>query len=206
MKKLYLIRHAQSQANSQRILASRLPYPLTKEGKEDAERIARELKEITRINRIMTSPLVRAVETAQAFSNQFGLPLEEDIRLAEQELGDYSGMSYDEVKTADRYEPDPLNRWNWIPQGGGESYEMIAQRLLAFFQDLERAPEGNILIVTHAVCFRLIRGILENTLPRYPKAFPNNGEIWNVDFDSVGKEHKITSLLLGKSASFVHNP
>ncbi|MDA3809878.1 MAG: phosphoglycerate mutase family protein, partial [Spirochaetaceae bacterium] len=51
MSSLYFIRHGDSEANKKRILASRLPFPLTKEGKSDADLIASQLKEIVKIDR-----------------------------------------------------------------------------------------------------------------------------------------------------------
>lgn len=207
MSTLYIIRHAESEANKKRILASRLPYPLTKAGKSDADLIASELKEITTIQRIITSPLIRAVETADSFKEIFSIKPEIDDRISEQELGSYSGMNYDEVKIQPGYEINPLKRWNWVPDGGGESYAMIAERITAFFSSLERNQlDNNILIVTHAVSFRLIKAILENTLPDYPHGFPNNGEIWKVKFKGLGQFHQIESIFLGNSKTFVHNP
>ena len=206
MKTLYMIRHAESEANKARILASRGAFPLTKDGKADADLIAGELKEIVRIDRIISSPLVRARQTAESFSAVYSLKIEEDERLSEQELGKFSGMSYDEVKNHSDYEMDALKRWDWTPEGG-ESYKMIARRLQSFFHDMANQPDSeNILIVTHAVAFRMIRGILKNTLPLYPKAFPNNGEIWKVEFEELGEVYAIKSLMLGNSHRFIHNP
>ena len=207
MSTLYLIRHAESEANNSRILASRLPFPLTTAGKADADLIAGELKEAVQINRIISSPLIRAKQTAESFSSVYNLTIEEDDRIIEQDLGIYKGLTYDQVKELDAYEADPLNRWDWIPEGGGESYSMISERIISFFSQLEsRRIDENILIVTHAVSFRLIRAVLENTLPEYPKAFPNDGEIWKVDFTAVGNFHTIESLFLGNSKKFTHNP
>ncbi len=206
MKTLYMIRHAESKANKSRIMASRRAFPLTAEGKADADLIASELKERIRIDRIITSPLIRARQTAESFAGIYDLPLEEDERISEQELGKFSGMTYDEVKEHDDYETATKKRWSWVPRGG-ESYAMIADRVRSFFSDLEKdSRDENLLIVTHAVTFRLIRGLLENTLPEYPSKFPNNGEIWKVDFNGLGKAYKIESIMLGNSADFVHNP
>ena len=207
MKHLYFIRHAESEANEKRILASRLPFPLTDAGIEDARRIAQEFKTMVSLDRIVTSPLLRARQTADAFRDAFGLEPEEDGRLAEQHLGKFSGLSYDEVKALPDYESDVMARWDWVPDGGGESYAMIADRVIDFLSSAEEWPKGSrTLVVTHAVVFRLLRSVLENTLPAYPKGFPNNGEIWEVAFGGVGRRHEIRSLFLGESRRFVHNP
>jgi len=205
MNYLYFIRHAESEANKKRILASRLPFPLTEAGREDARRIAGELKEIVPVSRIISSPLLRAKQTAEAFSAVYGIPVSFDERLSEQNLGAFSGMSYDEVKLLPDYQPDPLLRWDWIPRGNGESYAMVAERVQNFLDSLS-GEQGHTLIVTHAVVFRLLRAVLECTLPRYPEKFPNNGEIWKVKFQNTGVPHEIESLLLGNSRKFIHKP
>lgn len=207
MINLYFIRHAESEANKKRILASRQAFPLTPEGEADSRLIASELKEIVDIDTIICSPLIRARQTAQAFCDVYNLPLTTDERLSEQDLGPYSGMNYDEVKEEAGYEMDPLARWDWIPGGIGESYSMVAERITDFLKTMNSRPgNSNILIVTHAVVFRLLRAALENTLPVYPKDFPNNGEIWKVAYRGPGIKNDIESILLGDSEKFVHNP
>jgi len=205
MNYLYFIRHAESEANKKRILASRLPFPLTEEGREDTRRIAAELKALVPISRIISSPLLRAKQTAAAFSEAYGVPVSFDEKLSEQDLGSFSGMSYDEVKSMPDYQSDTLLRWNWIPRGNGESYTMVAERVQSFLESLTD-EQGHTLIVTHAVVFRLLRAVLECTLPNYPEKFPNNGEIWKVEFRRPGVPHEIESILLGNSRSFKHNP
>lgn len=207
MKTLYFIRHAESEANKARILGSRLPYPLTAEGKLDSESIASELLNLTDIDLIISSPLKRAVQTAESFSAVYNLEIKTDDRITEQFLGNFSGMAYDEVKQKKNYEKNPLNRWNWEPEGGGESYSMIADRITAFLDDIKTLEgKNNILIVTHAVSLRIITAALKNTLPEYPENFPNNGEILKVEFSGLGVPHEIESIFLGKSREFNHNP
>jgi broad specificity phosphatase PhoE len=203
---VYFIRHAQSEANKQRYLASKLPVPITQEGLADSKVIASQLSEIVQITKIISSPLVRAVQTAQPFADEYFLDIVTDPRLEEQNLGVFTGLTYDEVKTMKGYETNPLNRWNWRPTGG-ESYSQVADRVLSFFMDREQELKTQtVLIVTHAVTFRMIRAVLEDSLPAYPESFPNNGEIWEVDFLGLGKKHQIRSIFLGKSKTFNHLP
>lgn len=207
MRNLYFIRHAESEANKQRILASRQAFPLTEAGKADAKLIASELKERVSIDTIISSPLLRARQTAEAFCEVYKCPLTVDERLSEQDLGPYSGMNYDQVKEESGYEMDPLARWDWVPGGIGESYAMVADRITGFLESMSQRPlDSDTLIVTHAVVFRLLKAALENTLPVYPKEFPNNGEIWKVAFQNLGIRNDIESILLGDSKNFVHNP
>ncbi len=207
MHYLYFIRHAESVANQHRLLGSRVDYPLTEAGLKDALRIAEELKEITHLDGIVTSPVLRARQTTDAFSEVFNIVPIVDDNLAEQELGPFSCKSYDEVKNMDGYENDTLARWDWNPGGGGESYSMVADRVIEFFKSVESFPlESTWLIVTHAVVFRLIRAALENTLPVYSEKFPNNGEIWRVACQGLGVRHDIRAIFLGESRKFIHLP
>ncbi|AEC02830.1 histidine phosphatase family protein [Parasphaerochaeta coccoides] len=198
MSRLYFIRHAQSEANRQKIMGSRLPVSLSEEGKADAVLIASRLKPMVEIQRIISSPLPRTLQTARPFSAAYGLPVEPDERIIEQDVGIFSGMSYDLLKTFPSYEPDTMARWDWLPQGGGESYRMIAERVSLFLKDLEKEDmDRNILVVSHSITLRIMRAVLENTLPTYPRRFPKNGEIWLTEFTSLGKVHEVESLFLG---------
>lgn len=177
------------------------------EGKADSVKIASELKVLLEIDAILSSPLKRAMETAESFSDALGLPIQSEDRVIEQELGIFSGMSYDEVKLRADYQHDALKRWDWEPEGGGESYSMIAERICSFLSDMEKYPGPcRLLIVTHAVALRMIIAALEDSLPAYPKEFPNNGEILKVEFQRLGQKHKLESILLGNSSKFNHNP
>lgn len=187
-------------------MAGQLPYPLTTAGKEDADLIASELGKAVQIDKIISSPLKRAEQTAESFGRAYDIDIKFDKRITEQNIGRFSGMAYDMVKLETDYVQDPLNRWDWIPAGGGESYKIIARRITDFLTDITiNYSNLNILIVTHAVALRLIIGALKNTLPEYPKDFPNNGEILRVEFEGLGIVHEIESILLGNSSRFTHN-
>lgn len=199
MKNLYFIRHAQSEANLQDILASRQDFPLTEKGRQDAAAIASEFKEIAQLDRIVCSPLIRAQQTAEPIAKAFGLEVETDERIAEQDIGVFAGMTYAELDDRPDYMHDRSRRWDWVPEGGGESYEMISKRLEPLFQSLENREGDNILFVTHAVTMRLIKAILEQTLPEYPREIAKNGEIWKTKFTKSGKPHVVESIFPGDS-------
>ncbi len=201
MKMIYFIRHAQSEANLKDILASRQDFPLTEKGRRDAAAIASEFAQMVKLDRIVSSPLIRAQQTARPIAEAFGLKVEIDERLTEQELGIYTGMSYSELWERPDYMHDRTKRWDWVPKDGGESYEMIAQRLEPFFQSLENLEGENILFVTHAVTMRMIRATLEQTLPEYPHVIAKNGEIWKIQFTKLGDTHAVESIFLGGSKS-----
>lgn len=195
MKTLYFIRHAQSEANVNAILASQLDFPLSEVGRKDAIQIAMKLPKIANIDCIISSPLIRAMETASPIGKQFNIPIETDERIIEQDLGIFSGMSYKELEHRDDYMHDRSSRWNWEPKGG-ESYEMVSARVASFFRGLDEMDFQSILCVTHAVTMRLIKAQLQKTLPKYPLALAQNGEMWKCEWNGFNTAGGITSFFL----------
>lgn len=203
MKTIYFVRHAQSEANLKDILASRQDFALTEKGLLDAKAIATEFKSSAQLDRLFASPLTRARQTADAFAQTFGLEVETEERITEQELGMFAGKTYEELDAEPTYMHDRAKRWEWEPDGGGESYRMIAERLTPFFKELDQLEGESILFVTHAVTMRMIKAILEQTLPAYPHKIAHNGEIWKVKYKGYGEVHSVESIFLGDSKKAV---
>jgi broad specificity phosphatase PhoE len=203
MTTLYFMRHAESEANLEDILASQLDFPLTEKGKMDAQQIAQDVQQFHSIDHIICSPLLRAKQTAAPFEQLFALTAVTDARVIEQNLGKFAGKSYTELDDQPDYCHDRSLRWKWIPGGGGESYEMIAARLQPFFEEMFAQEHEHILIITHAVTLRLVKSILLNILPDYPKDIAHNGEIWQVELMEKGKVHTIKSHFYGASEAAV---
>ena len=204
MTNLYLIRHAESVANADNLLAGRIDYPLSPTGKGDAAAIAEEFAAAIRVDLIWCSPLLRAQQTAAPFLVACNAPLRLDQRLQEQHMGRFSGKSYADVERDTSYCHDRTARWDWVPEGGGESYRMIAARVDSFLADLrtqcEREHLNSVLIVTHAVTLRLFRACLEATLPHYPESIAGNGEVWSAELMPAGMPSTITTLGLAHGA------
>lgn len=202
---LYFVRHAESEANLEQRLASQMDVELSDRGHRQAEALARRLSDRVDLDGIVSSPLRRAQQTAHAFSSRYGLPVVTRDELTEQHLGRYSGMTYDQIAREPDYCHDRLARWQWVPEGGGESYQMIAKRVLPFFQWLDAGDTSDrLLVVTHAVTMRIIRAYLENTLPRYPEEIAGNGEVWQVEYQGIGVPHRIETLMIPEAVAIEH--
>ncbi len=71
----------------------------------------------------------------------------------------------------------------------------MADRLRSFFEmSIKNHLDKKVLIVTHAVTLRIIRGLLENTLPIYPSEIAKNGEVWITSLSAIGKTHTIETF------------
>jgi broad specificity phosphatase PhoE len=86
-----LVRHGQTERSAQLAYSGRLDIPLTDTGREQAQRAAATLAG-TGIDAVVTSPLVRARDTAQAIAAAAGVPLTVDERLTEIDYGLFEGL------------------------------------------------------------------------------------------------------------------
>ena len=164
--RIYIIRHGQTEMNSRKLLQGRTDLPLNTEGVVQASKTAEILNNMgIFFDRVFSSPLVRAVYTAELLSP--GTEIEIDDRLIEMDYGPFEGM--------DLYSPAPevmsffrdFTR-NPAPEGM-EPLDSVVARTGDFIESL-RKTEGNILISTHAIA---MKGILEYLTPE------SHGSYWS---------------------------
>jgi broad specificity phosphatase PhoE len=128
-----LTRHGQAAADEV-ILGGRLDLHLTAEGRNEAEALARRLAGV-RIDRILSSPMARAVETAQVIATTLSIDVDE--RLRELDYGRWEGLTHAEVESRD---PELWAHWEHDPAAthcpGGESGDDVAARVRGFLVDL----------------------------------------------------------------------
>lgn len=139
MLTLLLTRHGAA-AQGDVMLGGQLDVPLMPQGREEAAALARRLNGV-RIDRIVSSPMLRALETAQIVAT--GRPVEVDARLRELDYGRWEGLTYAEI---DSHDPELRARWEHDPAAthspGGESGDDVAARALNFLVDLIEAEEA----------------------------------------------------------------
>lgn len=146
---LHFVRHGEVE-NPDRILYGRLDgFGLSHKGRQMAARTASALA--TRpVSRILSSPLQRAVESAEPLANTVGLPVEIDERLNEG-LNRFQGSRL----TLGRVLTDPsvwgLLRNPWRPSWG-EPYKEISDRMLSVAEDAwNSVSEGEVVLVSHQI-------------------------------------------------------
>ncbi len=162
---VFLIRHGVTDWHrDQRVLGQR-DVALNATGINQAQAAARALAAV-QIGEVLSSPLVRAVQTAEIIAGQFGIEVARDPRLTDFRVGKWEGMGYDDVTRSPEYQrflADPLS--DGIP--GGEGLKQIRERSVAAIeQALEDAPQGeSVAIVTHA---GIVRVLLAHYLGSHP--------------------------------------
>ena len=148
---IIFLRHAQAKNNVERILAGRTKgIPLTQTGIQQAEKISTFLQPL-KISTIYSSPIERALHTAEIVANKLDLGCKIDDRLTEIEMGSFSGMQYDEMFAKygnvflKFYQDSPL-----IQKNGVETFSSVKKRVLDMVNYCSKIREGqNILLVTH---------------------------------------------------------
>lgn len=205
MPTLYFVRHAESEANAKQEYAGHLSIPLTAKGKTEAEHTSTHFLKNHSITKIICSPIYRAQQTASYFAKPTNLSITTEDLLQEQNMGDYSGRAYAYCEKQPSFEPIVGNRWNWAPPGG-ETYSQVATRACSFLSKIQSLPhEEKVLVVTHGVFLRLMRGALENTLPNFYTGLTRNCEIYKTNFLKVNQKHLIESIYFGEPDTRVHS-
>lgn len=159
--RLILVRHGQSQANASGIVQGRLDFGLSELGALQARLTAERLKDEA-VDRILTSPLKRAADTARVIAGIKGMLAEPEPALMEYDIGAASGLTgpeirerYPEVTSAFAYGRRPT-----FP--GEEGRDAFAARLGALLAAIEPANQTVVAVahggVVSALC-QLIMGL-----------------------------------------------
>jgi len=146
---LWLLRHGETEWNAAGRLQGHGDSPLTARGRAQAEG-ARRLLEGVQAARI-ASPLGRAQATARIiFGDQ---PFATDHRLAEINVGAWSGRSFAEIR-AELPQAFAGPRLGWYDHApGGEGLVGLEARCRSLLADLE----GPSILVTHGITLRMLR-------------------------------------------------
>ena len=88
---LYMIRHGETDFNRQRRIQGQSDIPLNAWGRELARRTGKGLEDV-RFDLVVTSPLIRAKETAQLIVGEKSIPFIEEPRIQEIAFGEYEGL------------------------------------------------------------------------------------------------------------------
>ena len=157
--KLYFARHGESEANIQKVISNRgFQHPLTDKGREQAHTLASALRDIP-ITHLYSSPLQRAVETAQIVGASKGLTYEITDALREYDCGALEGQG-----DAASWALHEQTWRDWLERGlldscpeGGESFHDIRARFVPFIESLIAQHAGtdtHILLIGHGGTYR----------------------------------------------------
>jgi 2,3-bisphosphoglycerate-dependent phosphoglycerate mutase len=152
MPLVILMRHGQADNNVNKILVGRhIESHLTEFGKNQVLDTAKYLKEIS-IDKVLVSPVVRTVETAEIVCGYLGVSYEIDERLYEIELGKLVGMNYEEIilKYGNLFLQFYTENDAALTYYGVESFASIKQRIKNILDEItDRYTNKNVLMISH---------------------------------------------------------
>lgn len=159
---LYLIRHGETASNRDRLGLGRADVPLTETGERQAAAIGARLAREP-IERILVSPLGRAVATANAVRGERPIELEVREELLELDVGVTEGMTFPDMRAQ---HPEFFAAWAGADGAdtvmpGGESLRHVYDRVAPLIGELRAAPEAVLAVVSHnfvtrvAICLLL---------------------------------------------------
>lgn len=176
MTKIYVVRHCESMGNLLHSFAGHSDVDISGKGELQLKCLSEYFKDI-KLDKVYTSPLLRAKKTAEAINKYSGAPLEIEKDFIEINLGVLDGRPVSEMTD------EQTSKWLTDPDKfyveGGESMREVAERVSAALKRIaEQNPESTIAVASHGCAIR--------NLIRVLKGFGPNG-IKEVDWcDNTG--------------------
>ncbi|HLK12486.1 MAG TPA: 2,3-diphosphoglycerate-dependent phosphoglycerate mutase [Candidatus Binatia bacterium] len=171
MAELTLLRHGESQWNLENRFTGWIDVPLSARGEAEARAAGEKLRG-RRIDKVYTSVLARAIDTARLALERAGmsdLPTERDAALNERMYGDLQGL--DKAEAARRFGAEQVRLWRRSYDErppGGESLADTAARVLPYWEThlLPELRAGhNLLVVAHGNSLRALVMHLDGLTP-----------------------------------------
>ena len=144
-----LIRHGHAEPVGHWLAGRRAGVLLDAAGREQASELVRALTWLP-LAAVYTSPLERAVETAQPLANDHGLDVRVRPALTDIDFGEWTGRTLDELSNDPQWANFNNQRATGCPPGG-EALADVQRRVVQELMTLARSHQGEtIAIITHA--------------------------------------------------------
>ncbi|MGL4269006.1 MAG: 2,3-diphosphoglycerate-dependent phosphoglycerate mutase GpmB [Plesiomonas sp.] len=171
MTQIYLIRHGETEWNAARRIQGHTDSPLTAQGMLQAAQVGQYLAD-EGIEKIISSDLGRAQQTAALIAEQCRCPIRADTRLREMNMGVLEARSMHEL-TAEEH------GWrqrilDGTPQGcipQGETLHQVSQRMRAVLDEFSCAGLGKIAFVSHGIALGSLIGSVIGLPPHAERRF-----------------------------------
>jgi len=155
--RIIAIRHGETSLNTEERITSWVDDDLTAKGREQALAVAESLDE--KFELIISSPLLRAANTAKAIAAKHPCRIVFDANLRERNFGSLSGKTWAEIEAETgkdmRHEDVDLMAYDYRPYGG-ESVEDVTARVKEFLRNAYELGGGHdVVVVTHVGIIKL---------------------------------------------------
>jgi len=189
---VFVVRHGETEWNRGKIFRGTHNIPLNDNGRQQAGTLAGVLPHV---DAAYSSPLSRAVETAQLAMDGQDCPIHESPGLLDFDYGDWTGV--DDETVAEKWQ-DEHARWTETPQTahppGGDTLEEVSARAMTALRDIVASHQGKtVALFAHRVVNKLlVMGMLGLSLDRFP--FVRQDNCCVNEFTAVGNDFVMVRL------------
>ncbi len=177
MTEIILARHGETEWNVGEIFRGRVDIGLNEIGIKQAELLGDYLSDV-KIEAIYSSPLKRALKTAEVMAGPHKLKVEIAPGLIDLDFGQWQGLPHQEVKHKYR---ELYTEWTDSPDRvtipGGESLDDVRKRALGVVHEVIARYEGTVVLVSHRVVNKVLICALLGL---------DNSHFWNIRQDTCG--------------------
>lgn len=149
------MRHASTAWNEEQRIQGQRDVPLSPSGLSMARGWAEALRAHD-FQAVLGSDLRRCVETAEIVAWGRDAPRMADVRLREQDWGEWAGLTLSQLTTREEFEEQARRGWDFRPPGGESRREVLVRALSALNDAALRWPCRSILVVTHQGVIRCL--------------------------------------------------
>ena len=177
MTKIILVRHGETEWNVAEIFRGRTDIELNETGIRQAELLAEYLSK-AKIDAIYSSPLRRALKTAEIIAGYHQLDVDINSGLTDFNFGKWQGLSHQEVKNKYReLYAEWINHPERVKMPAGESLDVIRKRAMGVVAKLVANCKGTVALVSHRVVNKVLICALLGL---------DNTHFWNIKLDTCG--------------------
>ncbi|MBM2824612.1 MAG: phosphoglycerate mutase [Dehalococcoidales bacterium] len=175
MTEIILARHGETEWNVEEIFRGRIDVALNETGVKQAQLLAQYLATL-KVETIYSSPLKRALQTAQAVARHHRLEVKITPALIDFNFGQWQGLSVPEVK---RQYPELFAEWANHPDlvsiPDGESLSYVKERALALVNEVVTKYTHTVVLVSHRVVNKVLTCAMLGL---------DNSHFWNIKQDT----------------------
>jgi len=177
MTEIILVRHGETEWNVSEVFRGRIDIELNQTGIKQAELLAEYLSDL-KLDAIYSSPLKRALTTAEIIASYHKLDVEITPGLIDFDYGEWQGLPHQEVK--DKYKElyvEWIKNPHQVKIPAGESLDEVRKRAIGVIDNVIAKYEGTVVLVSHRVVNKVLICALLGL---------DNSHFWNIRQDTCG--------------------
>ncbi len=177
MTEIILARHGETEWNVEEIFRGRIDVELNETGIKQAELLAEYLSDV-KIQAVYSSPLKRALKTAEMIAGSHQLEVKIVPGLIDIDFGEWQGLTHREVK--DKYQElytEWVTRPDKVKMPVGEGLNDVRERAIGVIDEVISKYEGTVVLVAHRVVNKVLICALLGL---------DNSHFWNIRQDTCG--------------------